>query len=77
MQFLRGILNLRFSFLHLSLTVYCEVIQMFDLILASGFLIAGACVGGFFVYIFCCKKGKVVTTPGVIIRPPPGEVDIH
>ena len=47
---------------------------MFDLILAGGFLIAGACVGGFFVYIFCCKKRRVVTTPGVVISPPPGDI---
>ena len=74
MQFLRG---KGFSiFIFISLTDHCEVVQMFDLIFAGGFLIAGACVGGFFVYIFCCKKRRAVTTPGVIISPPPGEDDI-
>ena len=47
---------------------------MFEFIVACGFLIAGACVGGFFLYFFFCKKKRIETTPGVVITPP-GETE--
>lgn len=50
------------------------LVKMLEFIVACGFLIGGACVGGYFLYIFFCKKKRTVTTPGVVIAPP-GETE--